>query len=65
MSKMASVRGTAVGGSAALAELIEFIDAHGVRPPVQRSFAFEEAKEAYRFQAGPDVFGKVVIELAR
>jgi NADPH:quinone reductase-like Zn-dependent oxidoreductase len=63
MSKGATIRGTAVGGSRALAWLADFVDEHGITPVVQKSFAFEDAKAAYAAQAGPDVFGKIVIDV--
>jgi NADPH:quinone reductase-like Zn-dependent oxidoreductase len=64
MAKGASIRGTAVGGAAAFSQLIEFIDAHAIKPPVQKTFAFEDVKAAYEMQADSDVFGKITIEVA-
>ncbi|MBL7255848.1 zinc-dependent alcohol dehydrogenase family protein [Paractinoplanes lichenicola] len=64
MAKGASIRGTAVGGSAALNRLGAFIDAHGIKPVVQHTYAFTDARAAYAAQAGRDVFGKIVIETA-
>jgi NADPH:quinone reductase-like Zn-dependent oxidoreductase len=63
MAKGASIRGTAVGSATALAELVSFIDEHRIRPVVQRTYAFTDAKAAYAMQAGPDVFGKIVIDV--
>lgn len=63
MSKGAAIRGTSVGGSAALAALAAFVDAHGIEPVVQATYSFDDAKAAYEAQAGPDVFGKIVIEV--
>ncbi|MDQ0771617.1 NADPH:quinone reductase-like Zn-dependent oxidoreductase [Streptomyces aurantiacus] len=64
MSKGASIRGTVVGGSKALARLVDFVDQHGITPVVQKTFAFTDAKAAYTAQASRDVFGKIVIDMA-
>ncbi len=64
MAKGASIRGTSVGGSAALKALVDFIDAHDVKPIVQHTFNFDDVKTAYEAQAGAGVFGKIVIEVA-
>ncbi len=64
MMKAASIRGTSVGGSAALADLVA-VDAGGIKPPIDRVFPFEEAKEAYQAAASPELFGKVVIKVAK
>lgn len=63
MAKCATIRGTAVGGSAALGELVEFVDAHGVTPVIQQSFDIAHAKAAYQAQVSHDVFGKIVVTL--
>ncbi len=65
MSKGASIRGVAVGSAAAYVDLVEAVDATGVKPPIDRTFGFEEAKDAYRAATSPALFGKVVIELVR
>lgn len=65
MAKGASIRGTAVGGSAALEALVEFVDEHAIEPVVRAVFGFDEAKAAYAAQAGADVFGKIVIKVGR
>ena len=64
MSKGATVRGTAVGSSADYAALAAGIDASGLQPPIQRHFAFRDAKAAYQAQNSPDVLGKIVIDVA-
>jgi NADPH:quinone reductase-like Zn-dependent oxidoreductase len=61
MTKGGSIRGTSVGSAAALHDLVLFIDAHGIKPPIGRTFGFTEAREAYRTLDAFDVFGKVVI----
>lgn len=63
MTKTASVRGTRVGSAAAHADLVEALDRHAIAPPIHRSFAMADAKDAYRAQLASDVFGKVIIEV--
>ncbi|HSG34472.1 MAG TPA: NAD(P)-dependent alcohol dehydrogenase [Sphingomonadaceae bacterium] len=58
-----SIRGIFVGSVEMANKLNAYVDAHGVKPPIGRSFGFDEAKEAYAHAWGPDSFGKTVIEL--
>ena len=62
--KGAIVRAIAVGNADAHADLVRFIDAHHVKPPIGRRFRFEDAPDAWRAQASADVLGKVVIDIA-
>lgn len=61
--KGAVIRAIAVGNAEDHAELVRFIDAHDVKPPIGRRFRFEDAKAAYRAQAASDVLGKIVIDI--
>ncbi len=61
MVKGASLRGIFVGSVAMARELNAFVDRHKVKPVVDRTFEFEDAKSAYSYQSSPDLFGKVVI----
>jgi NADPH:quinone reductase-like Zn-dependent oxidoreductase len=45
------------------ARLNAFIDAHGIKPVIDRSFGIEQALDAYRYQSSSALFGKVVITL--
>ncbi|MBC7985535.1 MAG: NAD(P)-dependent alcohol dehydrogenase [Sphingomonadaceae bacterium] len=63
MLKGASLRGIFVGSRGMAERLNAAIDANGIRPVVDRVFAFEEAVEAYRYQASEALFGKVVIRV--
>jgi len=63
MFKGASLRGIFVGSRAMAQRLNAFVDAHRIRPVVDRVFALDEAKAAFAWQASPDLFGKVVIAL--
>jgi NADPH:quinone reductase-like Zn-dependent oxidoreductase len=61
MVKGASLRGIFVGSAAMARDLNAFVDAHRVKPVIDRSFDFQEAKAAYAYQSSADLFGKVVI----
>ena len=63
MIKGASLRGIFVGSGAMAQALNAFIDAHGIKPVVDRVFPMAEAKAAFAYQASPELFGKVVIAL--
>ncbi len=65
MMKGASIRGTAVGSAAAHRDLVKFIDEHHVKPPIDKVYAFDDAKDAFRAAASRDLFGKIVIEIRR
>ena len=61
MLKGASLRGIMVGSKAMAISLNRAIEAADIHPVIDRVFPFEEAAEAYRYQASPELFGKVVI----
>ncbi len=63
MMKGGSIRGTSVGSAAAYRDLAAFIDAHEIKPPIARTFAFDDAKAAYRAANAGEDFGKIVIKL--
>jgi NADPH:quinone reductase-like Zn-dependent oxidoreductase len=64
MMKGASLRGIFVGSGVMAERLNACIDANGIKPVIDRVFPFEEAVEAYRYQASSALFGKVVIRVA-
>ena len=61
MIKGASLRGIFVGSAAMARDLNAFVDAHQLKPVVDRVFAFADAKAAYAYQSSGELFGKVVI----
>ena len=61
MIKGASLRGIMVGSRAMALDLNRALEASDIHPVIDRVFPFDEAAEAYRYQASPDLFGKVVI----
>ncbi len=63
MFKGASLRGIFVGSRGMAVRLNNFIDAHGIKPVIGRTFAIEDARDAWAYQASPELFGKVVITL--
>ena len=63
MFKGASIRGIFVGSRGMAERLNAFVDAHGIKPVVDRTFDMASAKDAYAYQASPDLFGKTVITL--
>lgn len=63
MLKGASIRGIFVGSAGMARRLNAFIDAHAIKPVIDRSFPIEAAKQAWAYQASPELFGKVVITL--
>jgi len=58
-----SIRGIFVGSARMASDLNAFIDKHGLKFPVGKTFAFEEADKAYAYGWGTDSFGKTVIAL--
>jgi NADPH:quinone reductase-like Zn-dependent oxidoreductase len=63
MFKGGRMRGIFVGSAAMARSLNTAIDANGIKPVVDRVFAFDEAKAAYAYHASPALFGKTVITI--
>ncbi|WP_193199841.1 zinc-dependent alcohol dehydrogenase family protein [Nostoc sp. MG11] len=63
MGRSATVRGVAVGSAELYNAMVQAIDTHQIKPPIDRRFRFEDAKTAYQAQSSPDLFGKIVIDL--
>lgn len=60
--KSATLRGIGVGSMKMHDDLSRTIDQHRIRPPIHRTFRFEDAREAFQEQSSPELFGKIVIE---
>ncbi len=58
-----TLRGIFVGNVAMAKRLNDFVDRHGIKPAIGRSFGFDDALAAYAHAWGPDSFAKTVIEL--
>lgn len=63
-AKGVSIRGIPVGSRDGLEAMIRFIDEHRIKPVIDRIISFADAKGAYKAQSAPDLFGKIVIEVA-
>lgn len=63
MFKGASIRGIFVGSKGMAQRLNAFVDAHAIKPVVDRSFAMESLKDALGYQSSASLFGKVVLTL--
>ena len=61
MVKGATLRGIFVGSTAMACALNAFVDAHRLKPVVDRVFEFADARDAYAYQSSGQLFGKVVI----
>ncbi|AYF74320.1 NAD(P)-dependent alcohol dehydrogenase [Nocardia yunnanensis] len=61
--KYVGLQRLAVGSRTDLEAMNRAIAAHGMRPVIDRAYRFEEAREAYRYFAEDDPFGKVVLTL--
>lgn len=56
------IQGIYVGSTEMLSDLSHFMAAHKIRPIVDQTFSFSDAKLAYQHMAAAKHFGKVVIE---
>ncbi|MDF1721660.1 MAG: NAD(P)-dependent alcohol dehydrogenase [Minwuia sp.] len=63
MRKSLTIRGIYVGPRAMFADMNRAITAHGLRPVIDQSFAFDDAKDAYHTMRGAGHFGKLVINI--
>lgn len=63
MLKGTSIRGVFVGSKAMARDLNALMDRRGIKPVIGRTFAMEEAKDAYAHARSPAAFAKTVIEL--
>jgi NADPH:quinone reductase-like Zn-dependent oxidoreductase len=61
MFKAGRMRGIFVGSAAMARSLNSAIDATGIKPVIDKTFAFDDAKAAYDYHASPALFGKTVI----
>jgi NADPH:quinone reductase-like Zn-dependent oxidoreductase len=57
------VRGIFVSNRLMFEDLVQAINANGIKPVVDKVFEMEKAEEAYAHMEGQNHFGKVVIEL--
>lgn len=62
IAKALTIAGNSTGSTADLADVTQFMAAHGIEPVIDRVFPFEQAPAAYRYLADAGHFGKVVID---
>ncbi len=62
MAKQARLQGVIVGNRRHQMELVRAIDATGLRPVVDRSFALAEIANAFRYEESGAHFGKICLE---
>jgi len=60
--KFTTIRGIAVGSKAMQNNMVDFIEEHQIKPIIDRSFAFDEIEDAFKYQETGKHFGKIVIE---
>ena len=63
MMKAGTIRGTSVGSARAFRDMVSFIDANGIKPPIARRFGLDDAHEAYQAAASGAELGKIVIDV--
>ena len=63
MRKSLNLHGIYVGSRAMFERMNKAIDANNLRPVIHQTFAFEEAKEAYRTMRLKQHAGKLVIDM--
>ncbi len=63
LRKSIRFNGIYVGSRAMFLDMNAAIEAGGVKPAIDRRFAFDDAREAYRCMEAAGHFGKIVIEL--
>jgi NADPH:quinone reductase-like Zn-dependent oxidoreductase len=63
MWKAANLHGIFVGSRAMFEELNRAVDATGIKPVIDKVFPFEDAAQAYAYQAAGQHFGKIVISV--
>jgi NADPH:quinone reductase-like Zn-dependent oxidoreductase len=63
MRKSITLKGIYVGSRCMFEDMNRAISAHGMRPVIDSTFAFEEARAAYRHMQSGRHFGKIVLTL--
>jgi NADPH:quinone reductase-like Zn-dependent oxidoreductase len=57
----ASIRGSTMAGRAEFEEMYQALSSGSLRPVIDRTFPFSEARAAFERFSAPDLFGKVVV----
>lgn len=64
IGKNLTLKGIAEGSRAMFARLLRAVEANGITPVIDKTFAFDAAGEAYAYLASAEHVGKVLIKLA-
>ncbi|MDN7135516.1 zinc-dependent alcohol dehydrogenase family protein [Pseudidiomarina terrestris] len=62
MAKQARLEGLIVGSCEYQKDLVRALEANGVKPVVDKTFAFEELADAFRYEKDGKHFGKICLE---
>lgn len=65
LTHLCTIRGILVGSKMQFKDMNRAIDANNIHPIVDKTFPFEQAKEAYQYMSDQKHIGKVVIQLGR
>lgn len=60
--KFINLKGIAVGSRLMQEAMVDAIETGNVKPDIDKSFAFDQLKEAFEYQASGKQFGKIVLE---
>ena len=63
MAKSITVKGIYVGSRAMFADMNRAIEAHNLKPVIDQTFDFKDARSAYHAMRGAEHFGKLVIKM--
>jgi len=60
--KFLNMRGIAVGSREMQEAMVTAIEANNIKPRVDKSFAFDQLADAFRYQESGQHIGKIVLE---
>ena len=60
--KFINMHGIAVGSKVMQEQMVEAIDINQIKPIIDKSFAFDQLADAFRYQESGKHFGKIVLE---
>ena len=63
MTKNGRISGITVGSQADQANMIAAVEAHDLRPVVDKTFSLADLGEAFRYQESQEHFGKICVTL--
>jgi len=63
VAKQVRLQGLTVGSRAVQEDLVRGLEASGIRPVIDRTFALEDLAEAFAYQKSGRHFGKIVVTI--